>query len=162
MDVARSSADIDVDTPSPTASHSKTTDTSLTTTVRAPKSLSMSPQQTEETRKPPVSTVRHRGTLPIECSLVGEKSWCITLPGRFVTSDMIGCGPATEKRKERVVKKSVVAECLMVRQVLPSDCPTADTLRCLACGPLSGCPLLYGPGIIKWNLKTQSVEFNPL
>lgn len=56
-----------------------------------------------------------------------------------MTSDMIGGGPVTEKRKERVVKKSVViAECLMVRQVLHSDWPTADTLRCLVDGPSSG------------------------
>ena len=55
-----------------------------------------------------------------------------------MTSDMIGCGPATEKREERAVMKSVViAECLTVQQVLHSDGPTADTLRCLARGPLS-------------------------
>jgi hypothetical protein len=85
---------------------------------QCPKSSSMSPLQTEETHKLPVSTVRHRGTSPLESSLVSEKSWCITLLGIFVTSDMIGCGPATEKRKERVVEKSVVrAECLLVRQV---------------------------------------------
>jgi len=72
----------------------------------------MSPVQAEETRKPPVSTARHRRTSPLEGSLVGEKPLCITLPGRFETSDMIGCRPATEKRTERVVKKSVgIAEC---------------------------------------------------
>jgi len=54
---------------------------------------------------------------------VGEKSLCITLPGRFVTSDVIGSGPPMEKREERVVKKSVfTAKCLMVRQVLHSGC----------------------------------------
>lgn len=57
-----------------------------------------------------------------------------------MTSDMIGCGTATEKLKECTVKKSVVvAECLMARKVSHSDCPTADTLHCLARGLLSGC-----------------------
>jgi hypothetical protein len=35
--------------------------------------------------------------------------------------DVIGCGPATEKREECVLKKSVIAECLMVRQLLHGD-----------------------------------------